>query len=428
MRKAIPALLLLALCPALRAFELPAMRAAEVRETAGPGPTAPLAAAFSAGRAPTAQASFASYQVNGVDVKVPHIGCGHDLLAVLRPGEKPEDMAAGLRAAFGAAAAAVPTALTPASKAELELAAQNPGAAIVSLNQFLPPAAAALFNREAGFAGPNCFDAAFTAGGIMPAGKLRHVGNPEADQLLSMYYRSVPASALKPGDVLVLNDGDHAVYYLGGGLIFHKKSYLKQHIYRIVQLEKAYEPEPYEWKPGIFDGGSPFNDSETIRDRKAWRPSGAHYDFGQASADEKAKAETILFLEGQVETQAPRWALARELGYFTERLLENLVSDWSAMAASPNPVLRAYYHELESLRDQANQSIESELLSSPNSQSHADDILKGVWLPRNDYSRALTGRLLKICGQDPALTEKALDAIGRDYDGSPLRRIKDGGR
>jgi len=369
-------------------------------------------------------ASFAAYQVNGVEVIVPYIDGGTNLLAVLTPGASIESISARLRQAFAAPSSAKAAVLQPKSKAELELAARNPGAAVVSLNAFLPAGAAALFNREPNFAGPNCFNAAFTAAGLMSPDKLRHVGNPEADQRLAMYFKSVPSSNLLPGDILVLNGGDHGVYYLGGGLIFHKKSYLKQHIYRIALLEKAYEAEPNEWKPGPFDGGSPFNGSETIHEKKAWRPNGAQYQFGQASADEKAKVETIIFLGGQIETQAPRWALAKELGYFTERLLEGLVSDWSAMAKSPNPVLRAYYHQLESFRDQANQSIELELLSSAHAQSNANEILKRVWLPRNDYSRGLVGQLLKIYGRDQAALEKTLDAIEKDYDGSPLNHVK----
>ena len=298
---------------------------------------------------------------------------------------------------------------------------------IVPLNQFLPANAAALFNREPNFAGPNCFNAAFTAAGMRKADRLRHIGNPEADQLLSMYYKKVSASSLQPGDILVLNSGDHGVFYLGGGLIFHKKSYLKQHIYRIVRLEKAYEAEPYEWKPGPFDGGSPFNGSETIRKKEAWRPTGAQYQFGPATATQQAMAETVVFLADQVETQAPRWALARELGYFTERLLEDLVSDWSALGKSSNPVLKAYYHQLESLRDQANQSIEVELLSSAHAQSNANEILKRAWFPRNDYSRSITLQLLKIYGQDQSALERVMTAIEKDYDRSPLLHIKNGG-
>ena len=305
----------------------------------------------------------------------------------------------------------------------MELAALNPGAAIVSLNAFLPAGAAALFNREPNFGGPNCFNAAFTAAGMMAPDKLRHVGNHEADQLLSMYYKSVPASDLRPGDIVVFNDGDHGAYHLGGGLIFHKKSYLKYHIYRITRLDKAYDADPFEWTPGIFDSGL-YDTSGSIRKKAAWRPTGVHYSFGQASADEQAKAQIIVFLTEQVEYQAPRWALAKTLGYFTERLLENLVSEWGAMAKSPNPVLRAYYHQLESLRDQANQSIEVELLSSPHAQGNAYEILKGVWLPRNDYSRDIVGRLLRLYGRNEAALETTLDAIGRDYEGNPLKHVK----
>lgn len=406
-------------CPGLYAFELQGIGAGRIAarsqfETAVP----PAADAF------RAASCYAVYQVDGVQVAVPHIGCGYNLLAVLRAGENAGSLSLKLRAAFGAPSGASAAPLRPESKAELELAAAEPGAALVSLNPLLPPAVSALFNREPNFGGPNCFNAALTAAGLMQPDKLRHVGNSEADQMLSMYFKPVPASGLKPGDIVVLNGGDHGVYYLGGGLVFHKKSYLKQHIYRIVRFEKAYEPEPYEWKPGPFDNGSPFNNSEPIKEKKAWRPTGAHYDFGQASADETAKAQLILFLAENIEKQAPRWALAKELGYFTERLLENLVSDWSALAKSPNPVLRAYYYQLESFRDQANQSIEVELLSSPHAQANANEILKGVWLPRNAYSRELAGRLLSIYGKDPGAAERALDAIGNKFEGSPLEQIK----
>ncbi|MEI7529965.1 MAG: hypothetical protein WCK76_13600 [Elusimicrobiota bacterium] len=424
-KKALFILLPFAVCADLAAFELPDMRAAQVSGT-GPAWESPVPSAVSRVESPGSPrqgAAFAAYTIGGVEVIVPNIGGGLNVMAVLRQGADLEALSVPLRKAFGSAAGAKAALLQPQSPAETELAARNPGAAIVSLNPLLPPGAAALFNREAGFAGPNCFNAAFSAAGLLDPARLRHVGNPEADQLLSMYYKKVPSTDLKPGDVLVLNDGDHGAYYLGGGLIFHKKSYLKQHIYRIVLLKNAYEPEPNEWKPGPFDDG-PFGTAAVISKTEAWRRTGAQYDFGTATADELAKTDVIIFMADNIEKQAPRWAFSKEIGYFTELLLENLVSDWSAMAKSGNPVLKAYYFQLESLRDQANQSIELELLSSPYSQSHADEILKKAWLPRNDYSRVLAGKLLKIYGRDPASAEKALDDIGRDYNGAPLSHIK----
>ncbi len=414
--------LLLVLAPrSAAAFDLSSYGAATAASAPAPEAPPPLQAGGQEARAATC---YASYTVNGAEIAVPHIGCGRRLLAAVKsPGEL-SALSAKLSRAFGSAQGAKPESVTPSSKAETELAAANPGAGLVSLNSFLPPAAAALFNSEPNFGGPNCFNAAFTAAGLMDPGKLRHVGNPEADQLFSMYFSKVSPSALKPGDIVVLNDGDHAVYYLGAGLVFHKKSYLKQHIYRIAPLERAYEPEPFEWKPGPFDGGSPFNSSEPIRKKEAWRPNGAQYPFGQATPEETAKVNMIIFLTDSVELQAPRWALARELGYFTERLLENLVSDWSGMAESPNPVIRAYYRRLESLRDQANQSIETELLSSPHAQSNATEILKRAWLPRNDYSRKLIAGLLSLYGRDQAQTGRVLDAIEKDFDGQPLEHVK----
>ncbi|HBE89442.1 MAG TPA: hypothetical protein DDW67_09930 [Elusimicrobia bacterium] len=406
----------------LSAFELPRMDAAGVAGSAAvaesrlPDIPAPLE---------TRQSSyFAEYQVNGARIAVPHVGNGRRVIAALHWNANRETFAAKVREAFNSPSSAAPEKINPESRAEQELAALNPGYEIVSLNSFLPGGAAALFNLEYSFGGPNCFNAAFTAAGLRDHRKLRHVGNPEADQLLSMYYRKTPASSLRPGDVIVLNGGDHGVYYLGAGLIFHKKSYLKQHSYRIVPLERAYEPEPFEWKPGPFDNGSPFNSSEPIRKMEAWRPTGAQYEFGYATEEEKARAGIINFVAEQVELKAPNWRLSRELGYFTESLLEGLVSEWSAMGKSPNPVIRAYYHQLSSLRDQANQSIESELLSSPHAQSNAYQILKDNWLPRNDYSRALVGSLLRLYGRDSSETEAVLDAIGNSFERNPLNQVK----
>lgn len=406
----------------LSAFELPRMDAYGVSASAAAQELRPPEATVA--RENRRTSSFAEYQVNGTKIAVPHVGKGRRVIAALHWNANPETFASKIRLAFNSSPAAALERVEPQSPAEQELASLHPGYAIVSLNSFLPGGAAALFNLEYSFGGPNCFNAAFTAAGLRDHRRLRHVGNPEADQLLSMYYRKIPAPPLDPGDVIVLNGGDHAVYYLGAGLVFHKKSYLKEHSYRIVPLERAYEPEPFEWKPGPFDNASPFNNSEPIRRMEAWRPTGAQYAFGQATAEEQARAGVINFIAEQVELKAPNWRLSRELGYFTETLLEGLVPEWSSMAKSQNPVVRAYYHQLSSLRDQAHQSIEDELLSSPYAQGNAHQILKENWLPRNDYSRALVGSLLRLYGRDASETEAVLDGIGGNFNRNPLSQIK----
>jgi hypothetical protein len=367
---------------------------------------------------------FAVYNVNDIEVVVPNIYGGKNLMTVLKPGMNINALSAKISSAFGASRRVRPIILEPKSDAELELAANNPGSAIVSLNQFLPENAAALFNRPAGFAGPNCFSAAFTASGMMSINQLRHVGNPETDQLLSMYFNKVSRNNLRPGDILILNDGDHGVYYLGAGLIFQKKSYLKEHIYRIVLLENAYKSEPKEWHPGPFGGPDPFAGNIPIKTIEPWRSSGMEHQFGPATADELAKTEVSIFLAKHIEKEGPQWGFAKNLGYFTELLLENLVSDWRDMGNSSNPVLKAYYEQLKSLRDQGNQSIESELLSSAHAQSNANKILKEAWLHHNDYSKELIGKLLKIYGRNVSETEKVLDAIENDFNHSPLKHIK----
>ena len=131
MSKALLVFLSFAFYGDLAAFELQGLRAAQLTPPPSlqiPLPT-PVPAAGLPARAP---ASFAAYQVNGVEVAVPHVGGGNQLLAVLRAGDKPEVLAAKLRAAFGAPAGARPATITPKSKAEVELAALNPGAASAS--------------------------------------------------------------------------------------------------------------------------------------------------------------------------------------------------------------------------------------------------------------------------------------------------------
>ena len=102
MSKAIFAALFLAAIPS-SAFELPALRQPQLPPVYSPPAPAPERAALPETRAAS---SYAAYGVNGAEVIVPHIGCGHTLLAVLRPGESREALAARLRAALGAPSSA----------------------------------------------------------------------------------------------------------------------------------------------------------------------------------------------------------------------------------------------------------------------------------------------------------------------------------
>ena len=97
------------LCARLGAFELPLMHVPQIAGAAleTPPPSAPLKPARAA-------ASFAAYPVNGVEVIVPHIDGGQNVLAVLRSGAGLEAMSEKLRSAFGGAAGAGAGASLPA--------------------------------------------------------------------------------------------------------------------------------------------------------------------------------------------------------------------------------------------------------------------------------------------------------------------------
>jgi hypothetical protein len=284
-----------------------------------------------------------------------------------------------------------------------------------------------LFNGGPDFAGPNCHNAAFVAGGLFPDGCLRHVSTDESQQLLGMYYARVSTKAPVPGDVVVYNDWDHAALVLGGGLVFHKKSYLKDHRCRIVGLRSVYAADPHEWTPGPFDGESPFSTDETVRTMAVFRrrPE-AVYDLGALSAADRGRVAVISHLMEGVMARAPRWCAGRELGYFVERLLEGLVADFSPMQRSSNPALAALYTQVPSLRDQMNQSIERELLSSAYAQAHADEVLRRIWVPRNEWTRALVRLVREQAGltTDAASVEAALDRVAGAFDQSPLPLLR----
>jgi hypothetical protein len=109
----------------------------------------------------------------------------------------------------------------------------------------------AMFNKPGSFHGPNCYNTSLIATGAFAQTNLRYVSPEEFEAILKASFVKVSEAAYK--DILVFDaksSRGHAAFYLGDGLIFHKKSYGTQYFYRITDFEKAGVVEENEWVPG----------------------------------------------------------------------------------------------------------------------------------------------------------------------------------
>ena len=107
------------------------------------------------------------------------------------------------------------------------------------------------FNKAGSFHGPNCYNTSLIASGAFPQTNLRYVSPEEFEAILKSSFVRVPEIAYK--DILLFDaksSRGHAGFYLGDGLIFHKKSYGTQYHDRIVDFERAGVVEENEWTPG----------------------------------------------------------------------------------------------------------------------------------------------------------------------------------
>ena len=97
------------------------------------------------------------------------------------------------------------------------------------------------------FEGPNCYNAALIAAGILTPEQVRYVSLSELTRYLQRDYKEVITLEYKPGDLLVFkekitsNDFHHVAYCLGDSLVFHKGGYTCKYPYEIVKLGKVYQ-------------------------------------------------------------------------------------------------------------------------------------------------------------------------------------------
>ena len=95
-----------------------------------------------------------------------------------------------------------------------------------------------------------------------------------------------------------------------------------------------------------------------------------------------AEYSVINFLKKNVIETIPNWKLGKVMGYWSEKLTEELVRTFDHLSASPEG--KRLRTELESLRDQVFIAIEDGYFSSPYA---GEKVIKRIWFFENDYSK-----------------------------------------
>ena len=180
-----------------------------------------------------------------------------------------------------------------------------------------------MFNRPGDFFGPNCYNTALIASGVFTPDSKRYVSPEEFESILKTSFTKVAAPEFK--DLIVFDaksSRGHAAYFLGDGLIFHKKSYGTQYFYRITEVSLAGVVEENEWVPGITDDSS---------EQMKWPELGSlpqefyRRKSGGSSKLDKRFAPIIQKIEKALLADVKTWAIAKKWGMTGEALLEDLL-------------------------------------------------------------------------------------------------------
>lgn len=179
----------------------------------------------------------------------------------------------------------------------------------------------AMFNRPGTFHGPNCYNTSLIATGAFAQTNLRYVSPEEFEAILKASFVRVPEVAYK--DILVFDaksSRGHAAFYLGDGLIFHKKSYGTQYHYRITDFEKAGVVEENEWVPG------PTQDSSL---QMNWPELGKLPMEGYRRRSvlprlDPRLSSLVTRLEQAVVADAKNWGMGKKWGMTGEYFLQDL--------------------------------------------------------------------------------------------------------
>lgn len=271
------------------------------------------------------------------------------------------------------------------------------------------------FNLPGGVHGPNCYNTALIASGLMSSGQKRYVSPEEFEAILKNNFTRV--STLAHQDVIVFDaksSRGHAAFYLGDNLVFHKKSYATHYHYRITEIEKVGVVEENEWEPGPADDSSLQMDWPKLGNLEK-----EYYRLNSKRAiSRNVKISSLLTnIENALQADLNQWAIGRKWGMTGEYLLEDLLA-YARSEKMDNYTIGL----ITSLKDQIYIMLEEVHFKRARSSSK---VLEEICIPeQKEQLFALIREFGRVLGKDPKNVEKALlELNGQDKSRCKLRPL-----
>lgn len=257
-----------------------------------------------------------------------------------------------------------------------------------------------LFNTSANYSGPNCYNAVLVASEILPLNTIRYISPEEFEYYLEKFFE--PTHSLMAGDIVVYESTTsrgHAAISIGENLVFHKKSFHKNYLYRIVPILEVGKIEKNEWQP------TPYDNFYADFDVNIGKTSKAYYKKRLIPLEDKFTSqdikvlEILKFIEMQLIKDGPNWAVGKNMGLITEYFLSHFSS-----YVEKNNYHEFVYAKMISLKDQVFQSIEEMYYSRSLSTSNVERITNEICFHQNDFTKALIKMTASFLNKDPLKT------------------------
>ncbi len=266
------------------------------------------------------------------------------------------------------------------------------------------------------FDGPNCFNTALLATGVLPIDDVRYVDWEEFEFYLQHAFHLVNGKPER-GDLVVYaasSERDHAAVYLGDGQVLHKKDFNSSYEYRVVGIEEVFDHEPGDDRPRRPEDPAPiFSDEEAVQDRAFYRRD-SFIELPEVPFDLRTAKNLLDFVLIAVLEHAPSWDVGENLGIVSENLTGVMTRRYSD---TPQITVLA-----KSLTYQIYQSIIAEHFRSVYAQSRPEPIERRIYFSPNHYLRDLILLVGEVEGF--ALSEAEIDEVIKKLeDDRPSRRL-----
>ena len=308
---------------------------------------------------------YTCYARDIFDICVPSIGKGQRVILRSRGQSQAElEKVLATRSLKAVSQPVLKPLMEANGEAEKALISESSGALLYDVADFLPPFGSSMFNKAAGFSGPNCYHTALVASGLLNGSNPRHVAKQEFDTYLDAYFDKVQQP--QAGDIIVYDASrsrDHVAFYLFDDLIYHKKGYKRGYRYRVTEMNRAFQAEAFEWHPQDEFPGTD-NSELQAKDRAYYRRRPTSATPPPTSA-EQSMITIIDFFTNATAQYAADSKVGDIMGTISEPLIQDLKSLFEPLKTSPSLEARLAYGRLVSTTDQFFESIDETLYASP---------------------------------------------------------------